>query len=246
LKADVGSIVWENQGKVVHTTSSSNYNAIDPHIIEDEEGIPWLSFGSFWTGIKLIKLNPTTGKPTDQEPVISLANRGGPGIEAPTIFHRNGFYYLFVSFDKCCAGSNSTYNIRVGRSKLLQGPYSDSQGKAMMQGGGDVIDAGDERWKGPGHNDIFVERDTVFLVNHAYDAERNGTATLFIRPLYWTEDHWPTLDSQAGKITTRLWHEKRVLKHRSNPKGSIRTLKIRMDGRAHPLGIAHLSRYQNK
>ena len=81
----------------------------------------------------------------------------------------------------------------VGRSKNICGPYSDKQRVLMMEGGGTLIDAGDERWKGPGHCAVYQFADTAILVNHAYDAVNNGAPTLQIRPLYWGEDGWPFL-----------------------------------------------------
>jgi hypothetical protein len=72
----------------------------------------------------------------------------------------------------------------------------------MLRGGGDLIDAGDTRWKGPGHQAILVDRDTVFLVNHAYDAQANGASTLWIRPLYWSATAWPSIQASAGHVTT--------------------------------------------
>lgn len=189
---------WENQGMVVKTNESSNHNAIDPNVVVDTEGTPWLSYGSFWSGIKLIKLDRTTGKPAAGAELLSIATHPNGGIEAPFIIRKDGYFYQFVSWDRCCAGVNSTYNIRVGRSATVTGPYLDSKGISMANSGGDLIDKGDSRWKGPGHNGIFMENDTVFLVNHAYDAQRNGASTLWIRALYWTTVGWPTLDKSAG------------------------------------------------
>lgn len=189
---------WEDQGLVVKTDGTSNHNAIDPNVVVDAEGVPWLSYGSFWTGLKLIKLDPATGKPAAGAAPQAIASHPNGGIEAPFIQKRGPWYYLYVSWDRCCAGTNSTYNIRVGRSAQVTGPFLDSKGVDLRNSGGDLIDRGDDRWKGPGHNGIFVENDTTFLVNHAYDAQRNGASTLWIRPLYWTPEGWPTLDRNRG------------------------------------------------
>jgi arabinan endo-1,5-alpha-L-arabinosidase len=198
LEPASGATRWENQGLVVSTTNASNHNAIDPNVVVAADGTPWLAYGSFWTGIKMIKLDRTTGKPAAGAELQSLADHPKGGIEGAFVIRRGAYYYQFVSWDRCCAGVNSTYNIRVGRSAIVTGPYADSKGVAMLNSGGDLIDRGDERWKGPGHNGIFVENDTVFLVNHAYDAQKNGASILWIRPLYWTPDGWPTLDKSAG------------------------------------------------
>jgi len=186
---------WVDEGVVIQSTSSNNYNTIDPNVVQDLSGNLWLSFGSFWSGIKLIQLNPGTMKPMSGATLYSIAYRpsGEHAIEAPFIVERNGYYYLFVSFDYCCRGVDSTYNIRVGRSQQITGPYVDRNNVNMMNGGGTLIDDGDSRWIGPGHQAVYQQGDSAILVNHAYDAWNNGRATLQIRPLYWDASGWPTL-----------------------------------------------------
>ena len=131
-----------------------------------------LSFGSFWGGIKLRKLDHSTGKLSSQDPTLySLASRPRtaqlPGaIEAPAIIRKNGYYYLFVSFDFCCRGKDSTYNIRVGRARRVTGPYIDRSGKPMMEGAGTLVVAGQGRWAGPGHCAVLRKRRDT-LVYHA-------------------------------------------------------------------------------
>jgi arabinan endo-1,5-alpha-L-arabinosidase len=158
-------------------------------MVLDTNGEPWLVFGSFWSGIKLVKLDPSTMKPPSNYTLTSLAYNST--IEAPFIVRRSGYFYLFVSFGYCCRGVDSTYNIRVGRSANLTGPYSDKGGASMMSSGGTLIDDGDSRWIGPGHNAVYLSGNTAILVNHAYDAQANGAAKLQIRPLYWDSQGWP-------------------------------------------------------
>lgn len=187
---------WTDQGVVVYSVSQDNYNCIDPAIFEDDDGKVWLSFGSYWSGIKLVECNPETGKPDTARPeYISIANRRS-GIEAP-YFCKWGYYYLFVSWDKCCEGCNSTYKIVVGRSTDIKGPYVDKEGTDMLDGGGVVIDAGDDVRHGPGHNGIFIENDTVFCVNHYYACN----SLLQIRPLYF-DDGWPSFTGTVTKAPT--------------------------------------------
>jgi arabinan endo-1,5-alpha-L-arabinosidase len=114
----------------------------NPNLILDENDQPWLTFGSFWGGIKLVKLDYHTGmiskNANDMEPILyPLATRedNSRSIEAPFIIRREGYYYLFVSFDFCCRGLESTYHVRVGRSKSITGPYVNREGVPMMQGG---------------------------------------------------------------------------------------------------------------
>ena len=141
---------WTNRGQVIGTTSSSNYNAIDPDLIVDAQGQWWLSFGSFWSGIKLIRIDPSTGLRSGSE-MYSIASRSG-GIEAADIFRAGDYYYLYVSFDRCCQGAASTYRIMVGRSRSITGPYVDRNGVAMTSGGGTQVLAGHGSIHGPGHS----------------------------------------------------------------------------------------------
>jgi arabinan endo-1,5-alpha-L-arabinosidase len=190
---------WQDQGNVISSHPSDDWNAIDPNLVIDEEGQPWLSFGSFWGGIKMRKIDPATGKLLSTDSTLySLASRPRtkdlPGaIEAPAIIRKNGYYYLFVSFDFCCRGPNSTYNIRVGRSRRLTGPYMDRDGKPLMEGGGTSVVTGGNRWRGPGHCAILPDKDGEKLVYHAYDANARGASTLRIASLSWDAAGWPTI-----------------------------------------------------
>jgi arabinan endo-1,5-alpha-L-arabinosidase len=164
------------------------------------------SFGSNTSAIGLVT-NVTLDKEdpdyawVDEGVVISSAHTDNYAIEAPFIIERNGYYYLFVSHEYCCRGADSTYRIVVGRSEEITGPCIDKDGKTMIAGGGTLIDKGDERWKGPGHNAVYQQGHSVILVNHAYDAQNFGRPTLQIRPLYWSADGWPTLtlDKKDGE-----------------------------------------------
>lgn len=186
LSADsLASDNWQDEGLVINTTTASNYNAIDPDLVIDRDNKPWLVLGSWSSGIKLTRLNSSTMKPTGS--LYSLAARSG-GIEAPSITYRNGYYYLFVSTGVCCAGTDSTYQIRYGRSTSITGPYLDKNGVDMMNGGGSLLDGGNARWVGPGGEDIVGNN---VIVRHAYDAEDNGNAKLLISKLNWDASGWP-------------------------------------------------------
>jgi arabinan endo-1,5-alpha-L-arabinosidase len=186
---------WKDRGHVIHSTEADNYNAIDANLIFDQEGQPWLNFGSFWSGIKLFQLDPVSMKKAEGAELLSISSRTEQPntIEAPFIVYLNGFYYQFVSFDFCCRGIESTYKIVVGRSENITGPYTDKNGVSMMEGGGTLIDAGDERWIGPGHCAVYFSDNSSVLVNHAYDSMKKGKPTLQIRPLYWDNEGWPHL-----------------------------------------------------
>lgn len=195
--ADYG---WADEGLVLESVATNDYNCIDPNLIIDADGIPWLSFGSFWSGIKLRRLDYETGKPSEDDTTLySLARRSvnSGSVEAPFIIRKNGYYYLFVSFDFCCRGIDSTYYVVVGRSEDITGPYVDRDGIEMLSGGGTQVTFPTERWRGPGHNAIFQEDDVEYIVHHAYDAEAQGVPTMRIAPLTWDEDGWPSIDGNA-------------------------------------------------
>jgi arabinan endo-1,5-alpha-L-arabinosidase len=175
---------WRDDGMILRTTDANDYNAIDPDLVIDAAGVPWLVFGSWNSGIKLSQLDASmkiTGS------LKSLAAKDG-GIEGPAIVLHDGRYYLFVSTGLCCQGVNSTYQIRVGRSSSITGPYLDQSGVDMMSGGGTLLDGGNARWIGPGGQDIYG---TGVLVRHAYDANDSGNPKLLINTLSWDANGWP-------------------------------------------------------
>jgi arabinan endo-1,5-alpha-L-arabinosidase len=184
---------WTNRGLVIETTTSSNYNAIDPNLIVDGSGRWYLSFGSFWTGIKQIRLNPSTGLRYDGN-LWSLAQRyvSPYAIEAPFIYRHGSYYYLFVSFDLCCKGTKSTYRTMVGRSTSATGPFTDKSGKAMTAGGGTEILATHGTVYGPGHVAVISDTDASVLVYHYYYSDSApATGKLGINLLGWDSAGWP-------------------------------------------------------
>ena len=194
---------WVDQGIVLRSQPGDPWNAIDANLVLDEAGEPWLAWGSYWNGLYLRKIDPITGMfAADDDTTHHLANRSaGPdntsAIEAPFIVQRDNLWYLFASFDQCCQGANSTYNVRVGRSQSLIGPYVDRDGVPLTEGGGTLILSEYGQWKGPGHNSIYVEDDVYWIVYHAYDANQIGVPKLRIESLGWDAEGWPVLASQA-------------------------------------------------
>ncbi|GAA4457913.1 family 43 glycosylhydrolase [Phytohabitans houttuyneae] len=183
---------WTNQGLIIESSSAVNYNAIDPNLIVDDAGQWWLSFGSFWTGIKLIRLDSGTGRrSTSDTAVRALAQRttAGGAIEAPFIYKRGAYYYLFVSFDRCCQGASSTYRIMVGRSTSVTGPYTDRNGVALTAGGGTQILAGHGSIHGPGHQAVLGDSGGDVLFYHYY--ADSGASFLGINQLGWDAAAWP-------------------------------------------------------
>jgi len=184
---------WEDRGPVVVSRSEDRFNAIDPTIFHDPTNKSlWMAFGSFWDGIHLVELDPATGLRRDaaQAPV-RLAS--APEIEAPFLHHRDGHYVLFVNWGKCCRGVESTYEIRVGRSGAITGPYLDREGKDLRNGGGSLVLASKERWIGPGHASIYAHEGREWLVHHYYDRELAGRPRLRMVPVKWDADGWPVV-----------------------------------------------------
>ncbi|HEY8945228.1 MAG TPA: arabinan endo-1,5-alpha-L-arabinosidase, partial [Polyangiaceae bacterium] len=194
-RAALNSGSWTDHGPVICSNpdggTADNWNAIDPNVVLDEEDTPWLSFGSFWDGIKMIELDQTGARANMD--LHSLASRtvNERSVEAPFIVRRCNYYYLFVSFDFCCRGTTSTYRTMVGRSTNVLGPYVDRSGNELLDGGGTQVLVADTRWRGPGHNAIFFEGSSAYNVYHTYDAQNQGRITLRISELAWDVSGWP-------------------------------------------------------
>ncbi len=203
---------WIDHGLVLQSRLEDDFNAIDPNLVLDEKGQPWLSFGSFWTGIKMRRIDPKTGllSPEDTK-TYAIATRkrpenpgpnppGLPGnwqaIEAPFIIHHGDYYYLFVSFDLCCRGIKSTYKTMVARARTVTGPYLDAARTPMLEGGGTPLLLGNARWFGPGGESILQQKDGDIIVFHAYDG-KTGAAYLQISTIAWI-DGWPKVALEAG------------------------------------------------
>jgi arabinan endo-1,5-alpha-L-arabinosidase len=185
---------WQDQGLVAMSKHGDDFNAIDPFRIDASDGRAWLAFGSFWSGIKLAELNPETGKLiAEGAPLVAIASRSGGAIEAASILEHDGRFYLFVSFDQCCKGVASTYNIRVGRADRIEGPYRDKDGKPMLDGGGSLVLATTGRFIGPGGQEAVKTSRGDWLAYHYYDGDAFGAAKLQFSPILWTADGWPEL-----------------------------------------------------
>jgi arabinan endo-1,5-alpha-L-arabinosidase len=185
---------WVDQGLIVRSASTDGFNAIDPNVSFDTTCTPWLAFGSFWSGIKMRKLDPATGKPaTDDATLYSLASRSGGAIEAASIVSHNGYYYLFVSFDQCCQGVSSTYRTMMGRATNITGPYADKAGRDMMQGAAEQLLTTSGRYIGPGGGTAWRDGTNYLYVYHYYDGQANGASKLQIRPINFDSSDWVTL-----------------------------------------------------
>lgn len=182
---------WTDEGLVTESTTSDDFNAIDPNLFVDADGSAWLAFGSFWSGVKLIRVSLTSGKPADPHPDhVDLVDRhfGPDAVEAAALVAHGGWHYLFVSFDSCCQGANSTYHVVVGRSRSTTGPYLDAHGTSMLAGGGSAVLDAEGDMRGPGGES--VAGDTFAF--HYYDAAKGGDFHLGLADLTY-RDGWPVL-----------------------------------------------------
>jgi arabinan endo-1,5-alpha-L-arabinosidase len=200
---------WIDHGRVIQSyPGKTNWNAIDPNLIVDEKGNAFLSFGSFWDGLKLVKLTKDllhpAGSPANIPTIASRKknssdenplqlNAGDNAIEAPFIFKKGSYYYLFASIDYCCKGEQSTYKVIVGRSKNITGPYLDKEEKELRSGGGTILVQGNGEWYGTGHNGLCSSDGKDYIIYHGYDAKDKGRSKLIIKELKWNKDGWPLI-----------------------------------------------------
>jgi arabinan endo-1,5-alpha-L-arabinosidase len=227
---------WVDRGMVVNSVAGRDmWNAIDAQVLHDEAGVPWMTFGSHWGGLKLFRLDASLTKLPDSPSqwewhTIAARNRywklddrdagdsANPeldydalypaeifqlnqasengAIEAPFIFRKNGLYYLFASWDRCCRGANSTYKVVVGRSRDIRGPYVDREDERMDWGGGTLVVKNFEespRWAAGGHNSVYTWDGKDYLVFHAYEHEGRGASRLVIKEIEWDPQGWPSV-----------------------------------------------------
>jgi arabinan endo-1,5-alpha-L-arabinosidase len=195
---------WIDQGLVLRSRpGQDDFNAIDPNLVIEDADNAWLTWGSFWGGIMMRRVDPQTGKLASEDTTLyRLAVRARKdsnqttsaerAIEAPFIVRRGDHWYLFVSWDFCCRGARSNYKVVVGRATNVTGPYVDKAGKEMSDGGGTLLlEAATEHWRGAGHPAVFHENGTDYLLFHAYSAD-SGRSRLHISTIAW-EDSWPSV-----------------------------------------------------
>src|SRR5687768_9991655 len=193
---------WEDGGPVVWSDGVEDSNAIDPGLFRDPSGSLWLTYGSYFGYIRLVELNPKTGRrlSPDRTPV-NIAVNG----EASIIIFRDGWYYLLLTHGSCCAGTNSSYNIRMGRSRKVTGPFVDHTGTDMLQGGGKLFLGSTTRAVGPGHFGLLDLGGEVqkFSCHYEADLDRGGISVIDIRPLLW-RDGWPVAGENFKEGTYQI------------------------------------------
>jgi arabinan endo-1,5-alpha-L-arabinosidase len=191
---------WTDRGKVLTTIATDNKNAIDPSVIIDREtGQHWMAYGSYWTGIYVVELEPETGLvKTPGDYGVNVARRGSSSIEGPEFAYRNGWYYLFVSY----GWLEDSYNIRVGRSRTPEGPYHDFHGTPMVESTNNFPLImrpyrfnHHEGWQGTGHCSVFQDGDKYFIAHQGRTSTAIYNMVLHLREIFWIED-WPVVSPQ--------------------------------------------------
>lgn len=193
--------------EVAHSLDDEDCDAIDAGLLLDPtDGRLWLSYGTYFGFIRIVELDPKTGKRVEGNKEINVAI----DCEATTLMYRDGWYYLLGTHGTCCDGPNSTYNIVVGRSRSVTGPYIDNVGRDMLEGGGKLVIAAGERKTGPGHFGRFVVADGVEKMSYHYEADfdQGGRSVLAIRPLLW-KNGWAVAGEAFKEGTYEIESERR-------------------------------------
>lgn len=193
--------------EVARSLDDEDCDAIDAGLLLDPTtGRLWLSYGTYFGFIRIVELDPATGKRVEGNEPVDVAI----DCEATDLIYRDGWYYLLGTHGTCCDGPNSTYNIVVGRSRNVTGPYLDNIGRDMLKGGGKMVIAAGDRNTGPGHFGRYIEDDGVEKMSFHYEADfdRGGRSVLAIRPLLWKND-WPVAGELLKEDTYEIESERR-------------------------------------
>ncbi|HXB72507.1 MAG TPA: family 43 glycosylhydrolase [Candidatus Acidoferrales bacterium] len=203
LDPDSPDYKWEEGGVVASSDGVEDSNAIDPGVFLDpNDDRLWLVYGSYFGYIRLVELDPKTGKrkdPNDKPRDLAI------NCEASDMIYHDGWYYLLATHGSCCRGADSGYNIRMGRAKKVTGPFLDQEGIGMIQGGGKLFVGSGGRVIGPGHFGLLDLGDGVqkFSMHWEADLDRGGASVLDIRPLLW-KDGWPVAGENLNPGTYEI------------------------------------------
>lgn len=191
---------WIDRGLILESKPGDDFNALDPSILADSDGTVWLTYGSYWTGIKQRQIDPATGTLLASNPTrYDLASRPAvphDPIEGASLVRHGGYYYLFVSVDYCCEQNvaSNNYKQAVGRSTSPHGPFVDEEGTPMMQGGGTVLLQGDTNWGAPGGGTAFLDAENgeSLIIFHAHNLAKSGHPYQWLKTLNWVNG-WPAI-----------------------------------------------------
>jgi arabinan endo-1,5-alpha-L-arabinosidase len=184
---------WVDEGMIIsYKNGGEGVNVIDPNVFVDDDGRVWLFYGSYKAGLRVVELDAKTGKLKSPTPKITTITPSmGEGV---FVIKSKGYYYIFASEGRCCAGNESTYHVVMGRSKTVDGEYLNKEGESWLKNKYTMFLEGNYEEPGRGHNGFFTEKDTTYMVYHAYTRSAEGKSLLNIKPMYIDKDGWPTLE----------------------------------------------------
>lgn len=199
---------WTDHGQVISfKNGGEGVNVIDPNVFVDKDGKVWLLYGSYKAGLRMVELDRKTGMLKKDPPqIITLTTSLGEGVY---LIKGPAYYYIFASRGRCCAGNESTYQVVMGRSKNIEGPYLNKAGESWVNNKYTLFLEGNYAEPGRGHNGFFTEGDTTFIVYHAYTRSANGTSLLNIKPVYVGADGWPTMEKTNVLFRREIYDDKK-------------------------------------
>ncbi|WP_435101312.1 family 43 glycosylhydrolase [Halarchaeum sp. P4] len=183
---------FTDQGPVFRANDLGMTNCIDAEF-RVVDGTPYMIWGS-WYGIYGVQLT-SDGADYVSGTTFHLA---GDKREGPMIVEENGYYYLFYSTGHCCEGSDSTYEVEVGRAESLQGPYYNREGTDLRDlnshHSGVAVLSSDSQFTGPGHNDAIQDANgDWWMVYHVEATSSDETRYMMLDRIQWTDDDWPVV-----------------------------------------------------
>lgn len=230
---------WEDKGYVLTNASDKGleymvkpddwancyfkWNAIDPSYIIDKSSKHQLVYGSWHSGIAIVEIDATTGKPAPALPapwgtsddisaygkLLATRQMGDrwQGSEGPEIIYnaQTGYYYLFVAYDALAV----PYNTRVCRSQNINGPYLGIDGTDLTNFGGNMLPVvthpykfnNSNGWVGISHCAVFDDGNgNWFYASQGRLPEdvpginaSNAVMMGHVRSIRWTKDGWPVV-----------------------------------------------------
>ncbi len=207
----------KNYVKLDGTYNFNEYpNALDPAVFYDKDGKMWMVYGSWSGGIFLLQIDESTGDVIHPEADTDnnvdayygkkLLGGGHKSIEGPYILYDpdSDYYYLFVSYGGLT--SDGGYQIRVFRSKEVDGDYldmndkkpdfydNDHSGFGLKISGNHMLPSLETAYKATGHNSAMIDKDGRKYV--VYHTRFEGKGEYFeprARQYFLNEEGWPVM-----------------------------------------------------
>ncbi|KAL9074041.1 MAG: hypothetical protein Q9157_004531 [Trypethelium eluteriae] len=218
---DYGAIIYTGEGPNSDQYPFNVTNAIDASVLIDpKSGTPILQYGSYWDGIFQLPLSSDLRSLKDPTPPFSNSHivyngataikngsfhLGAHPIEGSALAYHAPYYYVYYAHGACCGLAKvvntippaDVYQIRIGRSETLTGPFVDKNGTDLLQGGGTTFLASHGNVFAPGGPGVLTAPDGSDIFYYHY-MDRNGDlqdkhALLGWNTLVYGDDGWPSL-----------------------------------------------------